>query len=91
MAGGREELHYVVSSKATMTHIPVFWTMGQPGHLIPLIIPLALFCPLFCSFYVTCQGYRLNMFLSVRVRNGLNKLRSGFVLQPASVCPNKVR
>lgn len=74
---------------------PEFWTMAQPGHLIPLIISFTLFLlsvlfPATNPSYVTCQVYMLNIFLPVRVRNGLSKLRSGFVLQLASVCPNKV-
>ena len=100
MAGERAKLYYMVSSKATLTHMKLLrsqnFELWVGGHLIPLIIPFALFWlsvlfPAPSSFYVNCQGYILNIFLPVKVRNGLSKLRSGFVLQLASVCPNKVR
>lgn len=53
MAGEREELHYVVSSKATMTHMKLLgiqnFELWVSRHIIPLTIPFALFCRLFCS------------------------------------------
>lgn len=66
---------------------------GISSHLLfhlQFFLSSVLF-PALSSFYVTCQGYIINIFLPVGVRNGLSELRSRFILQLASVCHNKVR
>lgn len=76
---------------------PSFWTMETAYYFLLLLPSYSTFLfyfffwqregrgavllPATCSSYISCQIYISNIFSPVRVRNWLNKLRSGFVLQ----------
>lgn len=86
VAGGREAARIQQHTGSCWeSRISNYVLAGTSFHL--LFHLQFFFChvlfPALSSFYVTCQGYILNIFLPARVRNGLSELRSRFILQPA--------